>query len=478
MTLFELKEKMATLASAIQADAQWISEKAANPETTMDELNAKKTHRDELQSRYDMVKAEHDDMEARQKAAVQAKSAADGYTESEKKTAGKNAFYKAAILGGDVHAVTKDFVALGAIPQGSAELGRGENLLPTNMTTELIVEPTEDNSLRQVEQVTNITGLERPIIAFEIDETTLEFVTDKDTAREIEMQGGKISFGRFKAKIAAKISDTVIHGANTNLQSEVDNQLRSGLAMQEKIRAFNPNPTSEYAHMSFYSNGIKVVTGEKMYDAITSAYADLPEFFAQNAKCVMRRSDYISMIRDLANNSTTLFGKQPEEVLGMPVIFNSHAIIPVVGDFRYAQMNYENGVIYDADKDIKAGLYEFVITAWYDHRILLKSAFRLAALGVPPTISGATINGTPKVGESLGVDVTFSSGNPTPTLSYQWRIANSAGGTYTDISGAVMPSYTPVEGDIGKFIKVVVTAVGSATGNVTSGATTAIVAAG
>ena len=55
MTLFELKEKMAVLQQQINADAEWIAEKAADPAVGMEEINSKKSHRVELQTRYDML---------------------------------------------------------------------------------------------------------------------------------------------------------------------------------------------------------------------------------------------------------------------------------------------------------------------------------------------------------------------------------------------------------------------------------------
>ena len=66
MTLFEIKEKMATMQAAILADANWLAEKAADPTVKMDEINEKKAHRDEMQSRYDLLKAEHDALEKKQ----------------------------------------------------------------------------------------------------------------------------------------------------------------------------------------------------------------------------------------------------------------------------------------------------------------------------------------------------------------------------------------------------------------------------
>ena len=46
--------------------------------------------------------------------------------------------------------------------------------------------------------------------------------------------------------------------------------------------------------------------------------------------------------------------------------------------------------------------------------------------------------------------------NPT-TVEWQWKRANTQGGTYTDISSATNASYTPVADDVGKFLQVVAT---------------------
>jgi len=80
----------------------------------------------------------------------------------------------------------------------------------------------------------------------------------------------------------------------------------------------------------------------------------------------------------LANGSATLYSAQPEQVLGKPVVFCDAAVKPIVGDFRYSHFNYDPTVLYDRDKDVKTGVELFVLTAWLDHKIKLKSAFRIA----------------------------------------------------------------------------------------------------
>lgn len=216
------------------------------------------------------------------------------------------------------------------------------------------------------------------MLTFDIEDADLADVTDKETAREIEMSGGAVSYGRFKTKIYATVKDTVLHGTETNLVSTIENALRSGLAVKEKINAFRTVSDTTHDHMSFYLNSIKEVEGDNLIQAIINAWADLPELFATNAKCVMRKSDYFAAIQIMANGAESLWGKKPEEVIGIPVIFNDRAVTPVVGDFSYSRQNYDVGAIYETDKDAIKGEYYFVLTAWGDHRIRLKNAFRLA----------------------------------------------------------------------------------------------------
>ena len=92
----------------------------------------------------------------------------------------------------------------------------------------------------------------------------------------------------------------------------------------------------------------------------------------------MRRSDYFDIIEALANGNATLYQAQPESVLGAPVIFCDLATIPVVGDFSYSHFNYDLDATYESDKNIRTGITSFVLTGYLDHKIKMKSAFRLA----------------------------------------------------------------------------------------------------
>jgi len=138
--------------------------------------------------------------------------------------------------------------------------------------------------------------------------------------------------------------------------------------------------------MSFYStqNGIKEVEGDDLYKAIKNALADLEDDYSENATIVMTKKDYYDMIEVLANNNTTLYMAQPRQVLGAPVVFCDMAVNPVIGDFRYSHFNYDLNMLYDRDKNVRTGMEDFVLTAWVDHRIKLKSAFRIAKKKVTP----------------------------------------------------------------------------------------------
>lgn len=92
---------------------------------------------------------------------------------------------------------------------------------------------------------------------------------------------------------------------------------------------------------------------------------------------------------------------------------------------------------------------------------------------VTGALDGVTIAGTAQVGQVLTANAVPSYA----TVTYKWKSASTATGAYSDISGATGKTYTPVTGDVGKFIKVEVTGSGTNTGTVLSKATAAVVAA-
>lgn len=439
VTLFELKEKMSTLQAQIAADAEWIAEKAADPATPMADITAKKTHRDELAARFDLLKKEHDAMEEQQRQAVAMKAGqGGGLTEKDVVVKTKAAFYRGVAFG-DKEGVKKTYQGLGAIPAGSADFGSGSNLLPTTLSSELITEPFEENSLRDVEETSQIAGLEEPRLTFAIDdEDLLEDVVDAETAKEIELASDVVTYGRLKTKVKIQVADTVVYGTDTNLVATIENGLRSALARKEKLRAFAKSADDDHKHMSFYMVGIKGVTGATVVAAIMAALGDLDDMFRANAKVVMRAADWYTYVQTLSNTAGELFTAKPEEVLGVPVKFNDKASIPIVGDFRFAKQNYEPAAVLDSDKDVDTGMYKYVLTAWGDHQIKLKSAFRLAVVAVAIIGGVATAETAAALaGEDLtavGVFNTDDANKPTSGITYLWQYNNA--GTWTNLTSA------------------------------------------
>jgi len=390
-TLFELKENIATLKAAIAADGEYLASKAADPNVDMSDIEAKQAHQENLKKRLKILEAQAADMEAAQKAAVQ-KTAAK--TEKDDIIAKKAAFYRAALERGDIR---KTYEGLGALPASSADLGTGEKILPTNMRRELVMEPVDENPVRSICQVTNVKGLEEPKLGYEIEDADLADVLDTATAKEIALEGDVIAYGRHKCKVTATVKDTVLHGTDVDLVNAVENILRSAVAKREKMLAFRTH-TAIYnsgtvdtarRHMSFYNYtgdysastptyAITAKEGATMYAAIAAALGDLADEFAAHASVVMRKADYYAMIQSLTNDSEALFGSKPAAILGVPVVFCDKAVIPVVGDFRYYGINYDIDTMFVTDMDAKKGEYYFVVTAWGDQQIRLKSAFRLA----------------------------------------------------------------------------------------------------
>ena len=292
---------------------------------------------------------------------------------------------------------------------GGTHMTRGDKLLPANMSNDLLYEPMAKNQFRELSKFTAIMNLELPKISFDVatgagtaggvnnvGAGVPSFLkSDSETAKEIKSTAALIKFERNKFKVFCAIPETVYRGTDVNLMEVVNAALQSGFAKKEKamvlekvVAAAGTNnadaPVSFYTEIGTAAYGdkanasaIKKITGATMYEAIINGICDLEEDYAQDAVLVMRKVDYFKMIKELVNQNATLFGAKPEEVLGIPVKFIDACETPILGDFKYSHYNYDLSMEYDSDKEILTGVRRFVVTAWVDHRITMKSAFRL-----------------------------------------------------------------------------------------------------
>ncbi|MCA1183086.1 phage major capsid protein [Bacillus licheniformis] len=384
MELFDLKANLNTVGTQLASVEKEIMNKAADPNASIDEVRSLKQKRDDLKERMDILQNQHDTLEREQKAKIQASL--------EKAKAGASAglnsedpkVKKISAKAGLIRATMRKEVPA---PEVRAALGDnngtgGEKLLPKTVSEELIHEPFVKNPLRELSTYTSVTNLEIPKVDFSLDDD--DFIQDLQTAKELEVDGEVVTFGRRKFKVMAKISETILAATDTDLVATVERALQSGLAAKEKKVSFAVTPKQGEEEMSFYAAGIKQVTAEDKYKAIKKAIADLPEDFRENAKVMMTYADYLEIIETLANGSATLYGAQPEQIIGKPVEFCDAAVDPIVGDFRYSHFNYDPAITYESDKDVKTGENVFVLTAYFDHKIKLKSAFRIAKVDTTP----------------------------------------------------------------------------------------------
>ncbi|XHU89880.1 phage major capsid protein [Lysinibacillus fusiformis] len=379
-TIYELKQAMATIGQQLAKTEEDLATKAMDPSASLDDIKAAQTSKADLQARFDVIKQQHDQLEAEQAAKFAQQENLGGIEDPKQKRT--EAF--ASLVRSTVRNQPIDHEVYAALGDNTNPATGGEKFLPKTVAQEIITEPMVKNPMRELITVTNIVNLEIPKLAYTIDDDN--FIADTETAKELKLEGSTVTFGRFKSKVFAGVSETVLAGTHTNLVSHVENSLHSGLAAKEKKVQFAATPKAGEEHMSFYStqNGIKEVEGANLYKAIKAAIADLHEDYRENARIIMTFADYSEIIETLANGNATLYAAQPEQILGKPVVFVDAATKPIVGDFSYAHLNYDLNVLYETDKDVKTGVNAFVLTAWFDHRIKLKSAFRIAKVTPTP----------------------------------------------------------------------------------------------
>lgn len=368
VTLYEKKQNLGTLGAQLKKVNEEIAMKAGDPTVADKDLMQLQEQSESLEKRYNMLKEQVEREESEQRAKF-TKTKAPTMTAEEKLIHAKAEFYRGQSLSSDYKQVLGD----------DDSTTNGSKLLPVTIANDIIAEPTDKNPLREDELVTAVTNLERPRIDVTIDDDS--FVNDQEVAKEIKVKGDTVKFGRNKTKLKVAISEAILNGTDTNLVEHVNAQLQGGLARKEKAVAFAESPKSGEEDMSFYStqNNIKKVSGDTLFDAITQAAGDIADDFQSDIKIYMTRQDYVKMIKELSNGAVSLFGKAPEEVLGYPVRFTELAKKPVVGNFKYAQLNYEiSSALYEQWKDYDKGVNNFQLTAWFDHKILLASAFRIA----------------------------------------------------------------------------------------------------
>ncbi|AZA15977.1 MAG: phage major capsid protein [Lactobacillus delbrueckii subsp. lactis] len=382
MNSYELNAQRLNLKETLADAEQRIIDLSVDPNADKDQIDVAKKHRDNLKAKFEVINEAYEKAAAEEiKAAtpVNKPKAEVVMTPEQKKETIVAAWIRKTMKPEDA-AVLEKWHSVKDELKDDKDTTNGSDILPINVASDLVYEPLATNPLREMEEVSTVTNLVLPTIAFEV---VTGAVKDGDAAKNATVKGGEIEFGRFKTKVRAGISETILNGTDANLVGYVNNALSSALQARELTAALSASPATGEEHMSFYNavNGIKTVKGADMFKAINKALADLDDAYQDNAQVLMTRADYFDMLDRLSNSSTTLYEKQPEQIFGVPVHFTSKATTPIVGDFKQARLNYDISTpVFEQYKDYQTGFNYFQLTAWLDHRIKLASAFRLASV--------------------------------------------------------------------------------------------------
>lgn len=379
ITLYQKKQNLSEIGAQLKNVNDSIAQSASDPSVKSDVLNSLAEQKTDLETRFELLKTQidADEKEAQERAR---QTPAEDVKDPKQKKIDKFAEMVRNVMNGQ-KITQEEFkqTMTGKTGVSGDNVNNGDALLPINVSSELISEPFAQNPLRNDASYSQIVNLILPRISVEFGDS-FKAMADGAAAKEAEAKGDQIKFGRFESKVRIGITDTVLNGTNTSLVEYVNNALLNGASQYELVRAFTDTPETGEEHMNFYAdaNAIKKISAEDMYTGIKKALADLDDAYIDKAKIYMTRTDYYDIIEKLANGSTTLYGAQPEEVLGAPVVFTSRATKPVIGDFSQYQGNYDpTSSQMEQYKDYEKGINYFQVTLWYDANIRLASGFRI-----------------------------------------------------------------------------------------------------
>jgi hypothetical protein len=155
-------------------------------------------------------------------------------------------------------------------------------------------------------------------------------------------------------------------------------------------------------------------------------------------------------------------------------VTGSPATLPQTVSWSIVESNKNAGTFIDGDGKLTVAAGETLTSITVKAVSTIntgKSGDKNVTITNPSLTGSVSITGFAKEDTELTANTANLGG--TGAISYQWQISASAGGPYDSIDGATTANYTPVAGDIGKFLKVTVTRAGY-TGSVTSPATAAV----
>lgn len=257
----------------------------------------------------------------------------------------------------------------------------GNSLLPITVSNQLIDDIYGDEGFLSEITHSAIKGLRLPKVT--TAETETDGVTEAGSAAtEHEFDDDMILFGRYPGRDKILVPGSVMRGTDLDVYGYVQAKLMEIHRNRMLRRIHATGATGNFAHMSVYNAevGVKTVSGATMYEAISTAIADLPASVRRVAKVAMTPKAYFAMIRELTNGAATLFGKPEDAMLGFKVVLDEYAETPIVGDLTTIRANYDDPLFLKTDEDIDTDVIKIVINGDYDIQIEDASRLRLVSV--------------------------------------------------------------------------------------------------
>jgi hypothetical protein len=190
---------------------------------------------------------------------------------------------------------------------------------------------------------------------------------------------------------------------------------------------------------------------------------------AKGNPVIFEVAEQTPLLIDAAQLATDLDGDELEVVAinGQTVPYSTlygTAQLTADGKIQYVS----NDITADVSDAFAVSVSDGIATTHINVRVNVDYTLSLI---IKPSISSVSVKGIPAIGEKVSVNlISYIGGAPSPaaTLSYQWMSAATAEGTYTNITGATSNNFELTQAYIGKYLKLKVTATGSAGGTATS----------
>jgi Phage capsid family. len=384
-TLFEMKQNLQMLGENAKKRAEEYEEVLTDVKASSETIKAAQSAMEDAKQRFDGMKERVETREIAEQVTLESSNKGGVETPEQKQVKEYAQTLRDVIKNGASVDDARISQLTGAkVNGGNDDAAGGDNFLPVTLSNEIISEPDIPNPLRGNVATSALVNLQIPTMEVDFGDAW-DIIGEGQEANEATLKGGKITFGRFESRVRIGLTDTLLAGTSLALMQYAQSKLTNAASSLELARAFADKSKTGEEHMSFYNakDAIKSVEGEDLYDAISNALADLSDADRGVAKIFMTRADYNKIIKTLANGSATLFGAQPETVLGAPVEFTSYAKKPVVGNFAMYHQNYDpQGSMIEQYRKPETGVNYAQYTLWYDAAIKRASAFRIVEVKV------------------------------------------------------------------------------------------------